>query len=137
MPTTRLIDANVILRFLTNDPPDWAARAATVFSAVAAGKLAVVVEDVVLAEVVWTLRSCYQAERADIANQLISLIADDNVLNRDKQTLSSALALYLHYNLGFADALLAARSLAHDDLDAVSFDRGLDRVPGLRRHEPA
>jgi len=52
MPTTRLIDATVSLRFLTNDPPDWAARAATVFSAVAAGKLAVVVEDVVLAEVV-------------------------------------------------------------------------------------
>ncbi len=68
---------------------------------------------------------------------VIGLIADDNVLNPDKPVLSSALALYLQHNLGFADALLADRSLAHDDLDIVSFDRGLDRVPGVQRHEPA
>lgn len=58
-----------------------------------------------------------------------SLIADDNVLNPDKPVLSSALALYLQHNLDVASTLLADRSLAHDDLDIVSFDRGPDRVP--------
>lgn len=131
-----LIDANVILRYLTNDPPEMAALAAALFDQIVDGRETGVIEDVVVAEVVWTLRSFYRTARADIARLLIEIIAEENIRNTDKPTLTAALTLYKEYNLGFADALLAARSLSHDDLDVVSFDRGLDRVPGVRRREP-
>ena len=136
MPT-HLLDANVILRFLTNDPPEMALRAASFFKEITAGQINVTIEDVVLAEVVWTLRSFYRAERTAIADQLIELISDDNVANDDKQSLSLALTLYRQHNLGFADALLAARSLTRGDTEIISFDRGLDRVPGITRREPS
>lgn len=136
MPT-HLIDANVILRYLTNDPPEMAARAGALFQEIAAGTLSVTVEDIVLAEVVWTLRSFYRADRTAIADQLGELIADDNITSHDKPSLSLALTLYRQHNLGFADAILAARSLIHGDTDIISFDRGLDRVPGVARREPS
>jgi len=135
--TAHLIDANIILRYLTNDPPDMAARASALFHDIAAGIITVTVEDIVLAEVVWTLRSFYRVERIRIADQLIELIADDNIVNSDKPSLSLALTLYRQYNLGFADAILAARSLTQGDTEIISFDRGISRVPGVVRREPS
>lgn len=132
-----LIDANVILRYLTNDPPEMAQRASALFHEIAAGTLNVTVEDIVLAEVVWTLRSFYRAERTAIADGLGELIADNNVVNSDKPSLALALTLYRQHNLGFADAFLAASSLTQTDTDISSFARGIDRVPGVIRREPS
>jgi predicted nucleic-acid-binding protein len=132
-----LLDANVILRYLTNDPPAMAERATLLFHEITAGQIVITIEDVILAEVVWTLRSFYRADRTAIADQLIELISDDNVASDDKQSLSLALTLYRKHNLGFTDALLAARSLTRGDTEIISFDRGLDRVPGIVRREPS
>ena len=52
------IDANIVLRHLLGEPPDQAARASRLFAAATRGEVSVVIEDVVLAEVVWTL-SCF------------------------------------------------------------------------------
>lgn len=49
------VDANVILRFLTGDPPQMAERAASLFRAVEQGELRLIVEPIVLAEVVWVI----------------------------------------------------------------------------------
>jgi len=57
------IDANVILRYLTNEPAEQAERSARLFGAVARGEREVLLEDVVLAEVVWTLASFYRMPR--------------------------------------------------------------------------
>jgi predicted nucleic acid-binding protein len=111
-------------------------RAAALVREIEAGQIVVTIEDVILAEVVWTLRSFYRAERNAIADQLGELIVNDNVTNDDKQSLSLALTLYGRHNLGFADALLAARSLTRGDTEIISFNRGLDRVPGIVRREP-
>lgn len=136
MVRRRYIDANVILRYLTNEPADMAERASVLFDDVAAGQTTIIVEDIVLAEVVWTLRSYYHVEKPDIADQLASLIADVHVQNLDKPALALALSIYRQHNLGFADALLAARALTHGDAELISFDRGIDRVPGITRVEP-
>lgn len=136
MVRRRYIDANVILRYLTNEPADMAERASVLFDDVAAGQTTIIVEDIVLAEVVWTLRSYYHVEKRDIADQLASLIADVHVQNLDKPSLALALSIYRQHNLGFADALLAARALTHGDAELISFDRGIDRVPGITRVEP-
>jgi uncharacterized protein len=132
----RLLDANVILRFLTNDPPEMAARSSLLFEEIRAGSATVIVEDIVLGEVIWTLRSHYKVEKAQIAARLATLLAEPNIVNADKETQSLALALFARHNLGFADALLSARALVHGDSEVISFDRGIDRVPGIRRREP-
>lgn len=50
--------------------------------------------------------------------------------------LIAALALYGTRTIDFADALLAARALRNGGA-AISFDRDFDRIPGLRRIQPA
>ncbi|MCO5175459.1 MAG: PIN domain-containing protein [Thermomicrobiales bacterium] len=107
MPTG-LVDANIILRYLTNDPPEMSDLATALFDAVAEGRESVWLEDAVLAEVVWTLRSSYRADLRDIADRLLDLVADDHVLNHDSSTLMAALTLYKEFNIGFADAILVA-----------------------------
>jgi predicted nucleic acid-binding protein len=134
--STQLIDANIILRYLTNDPPEMVQRAEDLIDDVASGRRAVVVEDVIPAEVVWTLKSFYRADRVSIADRLLQLVSNDNVLNPDKASLSLALTLFGQHNLDFADALLAARSLTRDDTEIISFDRGIDRISGVVRLEP-
>ncbi|MBC7227772.1 MAG: PIN domain-containing protein, partial [Thermoflexales bacterium] len=61
------VDANVILRFLTSDPPDMAEQAAALFERVEQENLRLVLDPIVLAEVVWVLQSFYRYRPAEIA----------------------------------------------------------------------
>ena len=55
--TTVWVDANVLLRLLTNQPPALARKAQSLMRRAAEGELLLVIPVVVLAEVVWVLRS--------------------------------------------------------------------------------
>lgn len=129
------IDANIILRYLTNEPQEQAERVARLFEAVTQGE-EVLVEEVVLAEVVWTLASFYRMPRSSIADALLELLAEENLRALDKEALRLALVLFSEKNLDFADALLAAKALQSGDPVVYSFDRDLDHVAGVVRREP-
>lgn len=131
------VDANVILRFLTGAPVEQAKRAGALFAAVDAGQIDLSLEDVVLAEVVWTLASYYRTPKDEIASLLLTLLASDGIHNPDKESLRLALVLFDEKNLDFADALLAARLLRRGRREVYSFDRDFDRVTGIVRCEPA
>jgi predicted nucleic-acid-binding protein len=130
------IDANIILRYFTGEPEEQAERTARLFEAVARGDELVLVEEVVLAEVVWTLASYYRMPRGDIANALLELLAEDNIEARDKESVRLALVIFSQRNLDFADALLSAKALLSDDKVVYSLDRDPDRIPGVIRKEP-
>ncbi len=53
-----------------------------------------------------------------------------------KRRLRRAFDLYTSTNLSFADCLHVAIAEARKAPQFVSFDRGLDRIPGLNRIEP-
>lgn len=135
-PPGQRVDANVVLRYLTGEPPDQAARAVRLFHAVADGELTVLLDEIVAAEVVWTLGSFYRVAKDEIVAALRDLLAADGVASHEKPTLLAALAIYGERNVKFIDALLAARMLASGRLEIWSFDRDFDRVPGIRRVEP-
>ena len=129
------IDANIILRYLTNEPQEQAERVARLFEAVTQGE-EVLVEEVVLAEVVWTLASFYRMPRSSIADALLELLAEENIRALDKESLRLALVIFSEKNLDFADALLAAKALQSGDPVVYSFDRDLDHIAGVVRREP-
>ncbi len=106
------------------------------FAAVAAGETELILEDVVLAETVWTLSSYYRVNRQEIAEVLLVLLAEDGIVNPDKAALERALALYGRHNVDFVDAFLAAQALVADPPEVYSFDHDFDRIPGVRRLEP-
>jgi predicted nucleic acid-binding protein len=130
------VDANIIVRYLTGDPPAQAERVGRLLNRVAAGELEILVEDVVLAEVVWVGASFYQLSRENIVRPLLEFLAHPGVRALDKPALQLALGLYQQQSIDFTDALLAAKALLIGDHDIYSFDRDFDRIPGIRRLEP-
>ena len=134
--TVGRIDANIILRYLTDEPREQAEGAARLFEAVARGEEEVLLQEVVVAEVVWTLASYYRMPRSDITSALLELLAEEHIAAADKESLRLALVLFSERNLDFADGLLAAKALQAGDRVVYSFDRHLDRIPGVIRREP-
>jgi predicted nucleic acid-binding protein len=130
------VDANVILRFLTGDPPDMAQDAASLFQAVEDGHLTLIVDDVVIAEVVWVLQSFYHHPTSDIATALRDFLSQDGIQAEEKITLIRALTLYETKNIDFADALVATRMQEQGIEHVFSFDKHFDRIPGILRMIP-
>lgn len=130
------IDANVIVRFLTGDPPDMAQQALDLFTTAERGGLTLVLDDIVLAEVVWVLTSFYKHAVADVARTLQEFLAHEIVYAEDKALLFEALTLFAEHNVDFADALLAARMRHRGIVEIASFDNHFDRLPGIRRLDP-
>ena len=126
------VDTNILVRHLTGDPPDMAARA----TAYLGDKHWLLLTDLVAAEAVYVLESFYEAPRHQVAEAVRSLIAFDSVVCVDPALLLRTAEVYETYRIDFADAYLVACAES-TGVDAVaSFDRSLDRVPSIDRVEP-
>lgn len=130
------VDTNVLLRFLTGEPPALARQAQSLFAAVDSGQLELFLEEIVVAEVVWVLESFYEQQPTAIARTLLGMLAHDGIVCRDKARLARALALYADRGVDFADALLAVSVQDSPEKIVYSFDCHFDRLPGLYRRVP-
>jgi predicted nucleic acid-binding protein len=130
-----LLDTNLLLRFLLNDHPAHGAAAKKLFDDAAAGKSILLVPFIAIAETVFTLQSFYRIDRADIGKGLLTLLTASGVRLTAPAWVLDAIELFRTRNVSFGDACLAAESVT-GQLAVASFDRGLDKFPGLKRHEP-
>jgi predicted nucleic acid-binding protein len=126
------IDTNILVRHLTGDPPELAARA----TAYLASETGLLLTDLVAAETVYVLESYYEAPRARVAEALRSLIAFDSILCVDSALLARALEVYDTDRLDFAEAYLVACAESTEIRKIASFDRSIDRIRGFTRVEP-
>lgn len=130
------VDANVILRFLTKDPADQARQSAALFDAVDQGDIALVLDEIIVAEVVWVLQSFYEFPRDEIAATLQDLVAHEGMEAENKHGLLEALRLFADKNVDFADALTAVHMADEGVREIYSFDRHFDRLGEVVRREP-
>jgi predicted nucleic acid-binding protein len=126
------VDTNVLVRHLTGDLPEQAARATAFLSAADELLLA----DLVLAELVYVLESFYEQPRSRVAELARAVIGFDAIRVVDEPVLLRALEVYEHDRLDFAEAYLAACAEATGVGRVASFDRSLDRVASIDRIEP-
>lgn len=136
MTPTAFADANVILRFLVGDPPRLAKRARSLFEAVERGDVRLFIDELVLAEVAWVLRSFYHFDAARIAAVLQTLVAHEGLEVIDRASLLEALTYFADRNVDFVDALLAVRLDRRGVSEIYSFDADFDRLPGVTRLVP-
>lgn len=54
----------------------------------------------------------------------------------DHKVIALAARFFREVHDDWDDCLLAAFAIEEDDGSVISFDRGLDRIPGIRRIEP-
>jgi predicted nucleic acid-binding protein len=133
---TALIDANVILRFLTKDPPAMAEAALKLFKKADAGEVILTLHIITVAEVVWVLESFYQYPKGQIAHVMEEFLNCDGLIVENEATLRESLELYRQKNLDFADALLAVTAIHSGVPTIYSFDHHFDRVEGITRLAP-
>lgn len=130
---TAFVDTNVLIRHLTGDPPDQAARATRYL----AGADDLLLPDLILAEVAYVLESFYEAPRAQVATTLRAVLAFPAIRVLDADLLQRAVEVYDVHRLDFADAYLVASAERTGIGVIASFDRSIDRVATVRRDEPA
>ena len=130
------IDANVILRYLTKDPPKMAEAALRTFDDAKNGTISLLLTPLTVAEVVWVLESFYHHSKTEIAQTIAQFLFCDGLEVEDLDLLMEALTLYQGKNLDFADAFLATIALRRGPQAIYSFDQHFNRVPGISRLEP-
>jgi len=129
---TAFVDTNIIIRHLTGDPPDLAARA----TAFLAASDELLLADVIVAETVYVLESFYEVHRSEVANLLRAVIAFPAMRTLDPALLLRSVEIYETHGVDFAEAYLAASAEVAGVDRVASFDRSLDRVPSITRVEP-
>lgn len=134
------IDANVLLRFLTKQPPAQAEAARDILDRGQQGEFNLVVEPLTLAEVVYVLAGVYGYSVERIRSELLALINTDAIRLETallERAVIDALAK-LSPKLDFPDTYLAARARLSGG-QVVSFDKGFGTLavdwlePGAER----
>jgi predicted nucleic acid-binding protein len=129
---TAFIDTNVLVRHLTGDPPDMAARA----TAFLRTQREILLTDLMVAETVYVLESFYKAPRDQVAEAMRSLVAFDSILCVDPALLLRAIEVYETDRVDFAEAYLVACAESTAVGKIASFDRSINRVNTIERIEP-
>jgi predicted nucleic-acid-binding protein len=126
------LDTNIIIRHLTGDPPDMAARAT---AALSTGE-DLLLADVIVAECVYVLESFYEVERQRVAELMRAAIAMSSLVTVDSASLLRALEVYEVDRLDFAEAYLVAQAESTGVYTILTFDQSVDRVRTVKRQEP-
>ena len=92
---------------------------------------------VVVLEIVFTLERTYKLPKSHIREMVGDLILLPTVQLADKHLCTEALDLFVDLNISFGDAYNAAYMRAQGINEVYSWDTDFDRVPALRRTQPA
>lgn len=98
------IDTNIILRFLLKDNKIQYPQARKIFEKTERGKINIWTTDVVILELIWTLKSLYGYDRFTIKEKVEGMFALPNFDILNKKLILQALQDFANKNLDFADA---------------------------------
>ncbi len=134
MNSVVLIDANVIVRFLTGEPADMALRARALWEEAERTDSKLSLPTLVVAESTWVLRSFYRWPRGRIAEALLALMDLAEVEAPEHALVAEALTTMATANVSFVDAYLDVLG-RNTGTPVASFDRNFARL-GVEWVEP-
>lgn len=117
----RLVDANVVLRYLLDDHEEFSPKAADILEN---HEVTLPVE--VACEVVYVLQKVYAVDRREIQRQIHGLIGEGLVRMEKPAVFLKALGFYGDGKLDFVDTLLCAYQAIEGD-EVFTFDAKLQR----------
>jgi len=118
----KIVDANIILRYLLNDSDDLSDRAAEILE-----NNMVFVPNEVVAEIVYVLEKVYKVEKGKISIALLELFEYGNLQVGDFGIVNEALRVYAERKLDFVDTLLYAYYKIGKH-DVYTFDKKLNNL---------
>jgi predicted nucleic-acid-binding protein len=127
----RLVDTNLIVRYLVQDHEKHAKAAGKLFDACDRGDVVIVMLPAVLAECVFVLESFYGHPREDITSALGRLISSPGVEIDVAAIHLDALDRYRKTKVHFVDCLIAATA-ATENKPVASFDQDFRKFTDVR-----
>lgn len=128
---SKLIDANIIIRFLLADDK----KKADAIEKLLQSKEKFILTDVTISEIIWVLSSYYQEEKTAIVKKIAALINLPQITS-NKKILLLALSYFKEYNIDWIDAYLTAFAQYHKIKEIYSYDKDLDKIKTIKRKEP-
>lgn len=135
MASAYLLDTNVVVRFFAKNNSEHLERAKKLFQKAETGACQLILTPWIVAEIVYTMRSFYKADKKQLCDALLALMRSGGVSTLDFEIVFDALKRFRDKSVSFADAMLAAQSVAMK-VQPVSFDSDLDKFPDVRRLKP-
>ena len=127
MTKPRVIDANVVLRYLLADHAALSKRAAAFLGRVREGQEKALIPEGVIVACVHVLMKVYGVSRSEVAEKLSGLLRYHGIVNPDREVLLEALAVFDRHRVDIVDAIVFVIAKHHDWL-TFSFDKDLRKL---------
>lgn len=118
----KIVDANVVLRYILDDHEELSAQAKTIID-----NHTVEVPVEVLAEVVYVLTGVYHVNRQEITGGLIQFFNNTGCVLPHRNIVYKAFEFYGKSSLDFVDCILAAYN-AVENAQVFTFDKPLNKL---------
>ena len=118
----KIVDANIVLRYLLNDTDDLSEKASELLE-----NNEVFIPNEVIAEIVYVLEKVYKLENKEISSALLNLFEYSNLKVSDLDMLNEALKIYAERKLDFVDTLLYAYHKIRKH-EIFTFDKKLNNL---------
>jgi len=128
----KVVDTNLLLRYLTRDDPQKAEKVEKIFRD---KRRRPVIPDIVMAEVVWVLSSVYSLTKEEVIEKVESMLGLGGFIE-NTEVIGKTLVLFKKFNIDWIDCYEAALVQAGKYSGIYSFDRDFDKISGIRRIEP-
>lgn len=136
-PETGFVNTNLFLRYLTNDVPEQADAVERLLRWAMAGEVRLLTNELVIAEIVWTLESFYKQSRQEITDKVLAILNTPGLEVANGAVVLQAMVWYAEKKVDFIDAYNGAWILAQGSHAVYTFDRThFSRLEGLTTLTP-
>ena len=132
---TLFVDTNIFLRFFLNDHKTHSPAANRLFKEANKGKISLITNSLIVAEIIFTLDSFYKLSKQNIIEKIHAIMFFEGLEITEKNILIHAISIYEKKNIDFIDAYSASFAL-ENRIDVCSFDRDFDKINEIKRFNP-
>jgi len=125
------IDTNVLVRFLVRDDLAQFEKARNLIHQEVSAGNRVVINQLVLLETEWVLRSRYSLTKQQMMETISALLDAPDVQFEDEPAVEEALYVWRDTRADFADCLISARNRRLGCRATASFDAKAAKLPGF------
>lgn len=132
---TLFVDTNIFLRFFLNDHKTHSPAANRLFKEANKGKISLITNSLIVAEIIFTLDSFYKLSKQNIIEKIHAIMFFEGLEILEKNVLLRAIMFYQEKNIDFIDAYAAAFAL-ENKIGVCSFDHDFDKIKEIKRIDP-
>jgi predicted nucleic-acid-binding protein len=125
------IDTNILVRFLVQDDEAQFEKARKLIKREVSAGSRVFVNQLVLMETEWALRSRYSVPKNQIVETISGLLDANDVLFEDEPAIEEAIFIWKESTADFADCLIGAKNRRLGCRATATFDLKASKLPGF------